>query len=57
VVQTAMNTGSAAGPLAFGVALSLTSYTAAWSGVAVLLAAGALLILRGRGMLARAAGG
>ena len=57
VVQTAMNTGSATGPLAFGVALSLTSYTAAWIGVAVLLAAGALLILHGRRMLARAAAG
>jgi MFS family permease len=57
VVQTAIGTGSATGPLAFGVTLSLTSYPVAWIGVAVALALGALLVLRGRGMLARAAAG
>lgn len=55
VVQTAMGAGSAGGPLLFGVVVALVSYSAAWGGVALALASGAVLILQGRRMLGQQA--
>jgi hypothetical protein len=54
VVQSVMGMGSAAGPALFGVTVSVASYTGAWAGAAVSLALGAVFILRGRRLLARA---
>lgn len=55
VVQSVMGMGSAAGPALFGLTVSVASYTGAWAGAAVSLALGAVFILRGRRLLARAA--
>jgi MFS family permease len=55
VVQSVMGMGSAAGPALFGVTVSVASYTGAWAGAAVSLALGAVFMLQGRRLLARAA--
>ena len=57
VMQAAIGTGSAVGPLAFGMVVSVASYAVAWASVAVAMAVGGTLVLLGRRMLARAAGG
>ena len=53
VVQSVMGMGSAFGPAVFGVVVSISSYTGAWTGAAVSLALGAVFILQGRRLLAR----
>jgi MFS family permease len=55
VVQSLMGMGSAFGPAVFGVTVAISSYTGAWTGAAASLALGALFMLQGRRLLARAA--
>jgi MFS family permease len=53
ITQTGASTGAAAGPLAFGVMVSLFSYGAAWATSALLAVAALTAILLGRRMLLR----
>lgn len=53
VVQTAIGTGSAGGPLLFGLTVSLLGYSMAWAGAGLALAAGAGMVALGRSFLAK----
>jgi MFS family permease len=56
VIQTAIGIGATVGPPLFGLTVSRSSYTAAWSGAAVATLCGAALILLGLRMQGRRAG-
>jgi MFS family permease len=53
MVQSVMGMGSAVGPAAFGVTVSIASYAGAWIGAGASLALGAVFMLQGRRLLAR----
>jgi MFS family permease len=53
ITQTGASTGAAAGPLIFGVMVSLFSYGAAWMTCATLAVAAIMAVLAGRRMLLR----